>query len=51
MTINTYLSTTTLKVKGLNASIKRHVVAKWITKPSIYVIYKRLTSTLKTHTD
>ena len=32
MTINTYLLIITLNVNGLNASIKRHRVAKWIKK-------------------
>ena len=32
MAISTYLSIITLKVNGLNASIKRHRVADWIKK-------------------
>ena len=32
MTMNNYLSMITLKVNGLNASIKRHRIAEWIRK-------------------
>ena len=32
MTINTYSSTITLNVNGLNVPIKRHRVADWIKK-------------------
>ena len=33
MAINTYLSTITLNASELNAPIKRHMVAEWITRP------------------
>ena len=40
MALNTYLSIITLKVNGLNASIKKQMVSEWIKKktqdPSIY---------------
>ena len=32
MAINTYISIITLNINGLNAPIKRHRVADWITK-------------------
>ena len=37
MSITTYLSTITLNVNGLNVLIKRHTVAKWITKQDPYI--------------
>ena len=37
MKISTYLSTSTLKVNGLNAPIKRHMVADWIKKQDPYI--------------
>ena len=50
MTKSTYLSIITLNINGLNASIKRHRVAKWIRKQDPYAVYKRPTSEWKTHT-
>ena len=32
MTINSYLSVLTVKINGLNATIKRHRVTEWIRK-------------------
>ena len=37
MTINTYLSTITLNINGLNSPIKRYRVAKWIQKQDPYI--------------
>ena len=48
ITISPHLSIITLKVNGLNSSIKRHTVAEWI-KTQQYAACKRLTSALKTH--
>ena len=51
--IGTYVSIITLNVNGLNAPTKRHRLAEWIQKKKtqIYVVYKRPTSDLGTHTD
>ena len=52
MVIGTYISIITINVNGLNAQTKRHTLAKWIqNKTHIYVVYKRPTSDLGTHTD
>ena len=43
MALNSYLSTITLNVNGLNAPIKRHSVSRWIkNKSHQYAAYKRL---------
>ena len=51
MTINTYSSTITLNVNGLNVPIKRHSVADWIKKKkgTYDVVYKRPTLVYRTH--
>ena len=53
MAIGTYISIITLNVNGLNAPTERHRLAEWIQKqdPSIYAVYKKPTSDLKTHID
>ena len=53
MTIRIYISIITLNVNKLNASNKRYRLAEWIQKNKtlIYVVYKRPTSDLGTHTD
>ena len=52
MVIETYISIITLNVNVLNAPTKRHRLAEWIkNKTLIYVVYKRPTSDLGTHTD
>ena len=52
MAIRTYISIIMLNVNGLNAPTKRHRLAEWKkNKTSIYVVYKRPTSDLGTHTD
>ena len=53
MAIGTYLSIITLNVNELNAPTKRHRLAEWIQKqdPSIYAVYKKPTSDLKTRID
>ena len=50
MAIRTYILIINLNVNGLNAPTKRHRLAEWIQK-HIYVVYKRPTSDLGTHTD
>ena len=35
--MNTYLTTITLNANGLNAPIKRHMNAEWITKQDPYI--------------
>ena len=37
MVIGTYISTTTLKVNGLNYPTKRHRLAEWIQKQVLYI--------------
>ena len=37
MSINIYLSTITLNASGLNAPIKRYIVAKLLRKPDFYM--------------
>ena len=37
MEIRTYISVITLSVNGLNASTKRHKLAKWIQKQDPYI--------------
>ena len=37
ITINTYLLAITLKANGLNAPMKRHMVAEWIRKQDPYI--------------
>ena len=50
MAINIYLST--LNCNGLNAAVKRHMVAEWKQNEALtYAIYMRLTLDWKTHTD
>ena len=52
MITRSYLSIITLKVNGLNAPTKRIRLAELIQKKTaIYIVYKRLTSNLRTHTD
>ena len=53
MAIGTYILIITLNVNVLNAPTKRHRLAEWTPKqdPYIYVVYKRPTSDLGTHTD
>ena len=40
-----------LNVSRLSVPTKRHRLAEWIQKTHIYVVYKRSTSDLWTHTD
>ena len=52
MAIETYISIITLNVNGLNVPTKRHRLANgYKNKTHIYVVYKKLTSDLKTHID
>ena len=52
MAMNTYLSTITLNINGLNAPIKRHRIAEWIRKHDhTYAAYKRPIAGQKTYTD
>ena len=52
MATGSYLSITTLNVKGLNAPTKRQRQAEWVEKQDpVYVVYKRPTSKQGTHTD
>ena len=52
MVIGTYISIITLNGNELNAPAKRQRLAEWIQKQNhIYVVYKRPTSDLETHTD
>ena len=45
MAISISLSTITLRASGLNAQIKRHMDAEWVTRQEItYVVYNSLTS-------
>ena len=37
MVIRTYISITTLNIKGLNAPSKRHRLAEWKQKPDLYI--------------
>ena len=50
MIINTYLSIITLKVSGLNAPIKRHMVAERVRKPDTYICCLQKTHEIKRHT-
>ena len=52
MALGIYISMITLNVNELNAPTKRHRLADWIQKQThIYVVYKRPTLDLGTHTD
>ena len=52
MVIGKYILIIVLNVNGLNAPTKRHRLAEWIQKQDhIYVVYRRPTSDLGTHTD
>ena len=51
MAINTYLSTITLNVNGLDAPIKTHRVAEWIRKQEPYImLVTRDTLQIERHT-
>ena len=50
MAISTYLSIITLNVNGLNAPIKRYIVAEWIQK-DLYILSTRDSLISKTQTD
>ena len=52
MVIGTYILIITLNVNGLNAPTKRHgLLNGYKYKTHIYVVYRRPTSDLGTHTD
>ena len=52
ITIGINISIITLNGNELNAPAKRQRLAEWIQKQNhIYVVYKRPTSDLETHTD
>ena len=40
LAMNNYLSIITLNVNGLNAPIKRHRIAEWVTKHDPHMFYK-----------
>ena len=50
MAIGTYISIITLNVNGLNAPIKRYIVAEWIQK-DLYILSTRDSLISKTQTD
>ena len=50
MAINTYLSTITLNVNGLDAPIKTHRVAEWIRKQDPYICCLPETLQIERHT-
>ena len=52
MPTRTYISIITLNVNELNAPAKRHRLAEWMQKQhTLYAVYKKPTSDLKTHID
>ena len=51
MAISTYQSIITLNVNGLNAPIKRYIVAERIQKEDLYILSKRDSLISKTQTD
>ena len=52
MALNSYLSIVTLNINGLNASIKRHRISKWVkNKTHLYVAYRKLILDPKTPPD
>ena len=51
MAINTYLSTITLNANGLNAPIKRHMEAEWITEQDFYICCLQVTHFRSKHTN
>lgn len=51
MAMTMYLSTISLNVNVLTASIKRHVVAEWVRKQDLYACCLQGILQLNTHTD